>query len=166
MTISGLIFFRTLQARQSSIDQRFPLQELKYCSSTPVTPCIVSFSQDADGNMLVSFLTEGAFYPDFYLRITAGETDHIYVCQKANTFATTVYCTGKTLPVGEVLHFYVISLNGDIVLAQGNFPILGIALAGPDIFSPTSPVTVTPPFGFTPEVTPSPSYPSYPGARP
>ena len=166
MTIAGLILFRIWEGRQSRVDQRFPLQELKYCGSTPVTPCIVSFSQDADGNMLVSLLTNGAFYPDFYLKITTEETEHIYVCEKTNTFATSVYCTGKLLPVGEVLHFYVISLNGDIVLAQGNFPILGIALAGPDVFAPTSTVTVTPPIGFTPEATPSPSYPSYPGGRP
>jgi hypothetical protein len=157
LTISGLVFFREWRGSQASVDQRFPLQELKYCSPSPVTPCVVSFSQDSDGNMLVNLLTEGAFYPDFYLKITAGETDHIYVCQKANTFATSVYCTGKALPAGEVLHFFVISLNEDIVLAQGNFPIIGIALAGPGVFSPPT---------VTPEVTPSPSYPSYPGIRP
>lgn len=162
LTVSGLVF-QQWRRNQARVDQRFPLQELKYCSSSPVTPCVVSFSQEADGNMLVSFLTEGAFYPDFYLKITADDTDHIYVCQKANTFATSVYCTGKALPVGEVLQFYIISVNGDIVLAQGNFPIIGIALAGPEVFSPP---TVTPTNVFTPEVTPSPSYPSYPGTRP
>ncbi len=111
--------------------------------------------------MLVSLVTEGAFYPDVYLKIKAGETDHIYVCEKANTFATSVYCTGKALPVGQVLQFYVISVNGDVVLAQGNFPIIGMALAGPSIFLSPTPTDV-----FTPEVTPSPSYPSYPGRRP
>ncbi len=111
--------------------------------------------------MLVNFLTEGAFYPDFYLKITAGETDHIYVCEKADTFATSVYCTGKALPVGEVLQFYVISVNGEVVLAQGNFPIIGMALAGPGIF-----LSPTPTHDFTLQVTPSPSYPSYPGASP
>jgi hypothetical protein len=165
LTISGLIFFREWRRSQTHVDQRFPLQELKYCSSSPVTPCVVSFSQDADGNMLVSFLTEGAFYPDFYLKITAGETDHIYVCQKVNTFATSVYCTGKILAVGEVLQFFVISLNEDIVLAQGNFPIIGIALAGPVVFSPPTPTVISTDV-FAAEITPSPSYPSYPGARP
>lgn len=115
--------------------------------------------------MLVSFLTDGAFYPDFYLKITAGKKEHIYVCEKADTFATSVYCTGKALPVGEVLQFYVISVNGDVVLAQGNFPIIGMALAGPEIFlSPTAGSISTD--SITPEVTPNPSYPSYPGARP
>lgn len=161
LTIAGLVLYREWRKNQARVEQRFPLQQLKYCSSSPVTPCIVSFSQDSDGNMLVNFLTEGAFYPDFYLKITAGETDHIYVCEKADTFATSVYCTGKALPVGEVLQFYVISVNGEVVLAQGNFPIIGMALAGPGIF-----LSPTPTHDFTLQVTPSPSYPSYPGASP
>lgn len=168
LSVAGLIFFRDGRKGRARVEERFPLQRLDYCSPEPVTPCIVSFSQDAEGNMLVSFLTAGAFYPDFYLKVKADETDHIYVCQKANTFATSVYCTGAALPLGEVLQFYVISLNGDVVLAQGNFPIIGIALAGPVVFSPTSvltPVTPTDVF-LNPEVTPSPSYPSYPGAGP
>lgn len=165
LSIAGFVFFREQSRGRARVDQRFPLQELKYCGSSPVTPCVVSFSQDADGNMLVSFLTDGAFYPDFYLKITTDENEHIYVCQKANTFATSVYCTGKALPVGEVLHFFIISIHEDIVLAQGNFPIIGMALAGPEIFSSPTPI-VTPTGILTPEITPSPSYPSYPGARP
>lgn len=161
LTISGLVLYREWRRNQARVEQRFPLQQLKYCSSSSLTPCVVSFSQDAGGNMLVNFLTEGAFYPDFYLKITAGKTDHIYVCEKASTFATSVYCTGKALPVGQVLQFYVVSVNGDVVLAQGNFPIIGMALAGPGIF-----LSPTPTSEFAPEMTPSPSYPSYPGARP
>lgn len=160
LIVAGLAF-REWRRNQARVEQRFPLQELKYCSSYPVTPCVVSFSQDSQGNMLVSLVTEGAFYPDIYLKIKAGETDHIYVCEKANTFATSVYCTGKAMPVGQMLQFYVISVNGDVVLAQGNFPIIGMALAGPGVFLSPTPTDV-----FTPEVTPSPSYPSYPRTRP
>jgi hypothetical protein len=58
LTISGLVLWRVSKKNQANVDQRFPVQGLKYCSSSPVTPCVVSFSQDADGNMLVSFLTE------------------------------------------------------------------------------------------------------------
>lgn len=167
LVISGLALWRERQRNQARVDRRFPLQGLKYCGSTPVTPCVVSFSQDADGNMLVSFLTDGAFYPDFYLKIKAGENEHIYVCEKVNTFATSVYCTGKALPVGVVLQFFIISLNEDVVLAQGDFPIIGMALAGPGIFSsPTPTVSSVPTDDLFPESTPSPSYPSYPGTRP
>jgi hypothetical protein len=174
LIVSGLVLWRERQRNQARVDQRFPVQGLKYCSSSPVTPCVVSFSQDADGNMLVSFLTDGAFYPDFYLKIKAGEEEHIYVCEKVNTFATSVYCTGKAMPVGVVLQFFIISLKEDVLLAQGNFPIIGIALAAPGIFAPPTPTTgptavftsVTPEIPETPESTPSPSYPSYPGRQP
>jgi hypothetical protein len=164
LTLSGLALFREWKSRQSRVDQRFPLQGIGYCSSNPVRPCVVSFSQDSDGNMLVNFLTDGAFYPDFYLTIRTGETDHIYVCKKVNKFATSVYCTGKTLPVGEVLQFRIFSVNEEVLLAQGNFPIIGMALATPNVFVPPTPtITVSPTDVFVPETTPSPSYPSYPG---
>ena len=167
LVVSGFALRREWNKRQARVERRYPLQQLKYCGSRPVTPCVVSFSEDSRGNMLVNFLTSGAFYPDFYLKIKAGEVEHIYVCEKADTFATSVYCTGEALPVGQVFQFYIFSLNEDVVLAQGNFPIIGIALAAPDVFStPTS--AATPPVVLisTVESTPSPSYPSYPGASP
>ena len=167
LIIAGLALWRQRQRNQARVEQRYPVQGLKYCGSSPVTPCVVSFSQDADGNMLVSFLTDGAFYPDFYLKIKAGEEEHIYVCEKVNTFSTTVYCTGKALPVGVVLQFFIISLNGDVLLAQGNFPIIGMALAGPQDYLPPTPTkTVSPTDDLIPETTPSPSYPSYPDPGP
>jgi hypothetical protein len=175
LTVFGLALWRESKRNQARVDQRFPLQGLKYCGSTPVTPCVVSFSQDADGNMLVNFLTAGAFYPDFYLKIKAGEDEYIYVCEKVDTFSTSVYCTGKVMPVGEVLQFFIISLHEDVVLAQGNFPIIGMALAAPGVFVlptltaislPTHVPTEVPTDDPLPESTPSPSYPSYPGPRP
>jgi hypothetical protein len=165
LTLSGLALRQASQSRQARVEQRFPLQGLGYCTSNPVTPCVVSFGLDRDGKMLVTFLTAGAFYPDFYLTIKTGENEHVYVCQKVDTFATSVYCTGKALPVGEVLQFQIFSINEEVLLAQGNFPIIGMALAPPELFASATP-TITPTGASTPERTPSPSYPSYPGTRP
>jgi hypothetical protein len=80
-----------------------------------------------------------------------------------------VYCIGKALPVGEVLHFQIFSIHEEVLLAQGNFPIIGVALVTPPVFASETPATtptVTPTGVFTPESTPSPSYPGYPGSRP
>ena len=161
LALVGLAQLRDSNSKQARVDRRFPLQKLGYCSSGPVKPCVVSFSQDSDGKMLVSFLTEGAFYPDFYLTIRTDENDHIYVCEKIDRFATSVYCTGKALPVGAAYQFLIFSINEEVLLAQGSFPIIGLALAMPDIYSsPTPSVTLA---GFpTPESTLTPSYPSYP----
>ena len=167
-----MIFLRKdWTSEQPRVDQRFPLQGLDYCNSDQITPCIVSFGLDAQGNMLVSFLTSGAFYPDFYLKIKTETGEYTYVCEKAYTFATSVYCTGKAMPVGQALQFLIISLNEEVLLAQGSFPIIGMALVTPiDFTAPTATATptLTPIVGTPPEVTatPSPSYPSYPGPPP
>lgn len=133
-------------------------------------PCVVSFSQESDGTMLVHFLTDGAFYPDFYLIIKTAESEHIYVCDKVDRFATSVYCTGKTLPVGVVYQFLIFSLKEEILIAQGSFPIIGMALVTPVVIAPPT-ETPTPttfvestegPAVTGPRGTPSPSYPSYP----
>lgn len=174
LIISGVALFKRWQGGPAQVDQRSPLQRLSYCSSNQILPCIVSFSLNADGNMLVSFLTTGAFYPDFYLKIKQDDEQHIYSCQKVNKFATSVYCTGAALPLGEVFQFSIFSLKEDVLLAEGNFAIIGLALGTPIIFSsptlgtPSTPSTEefqtpTPVQTVqTPTRTLTPSYPNYP----
>jgi hypothetical protein len=172
LIISGsVILLRVWKSGQAHVSQRAPLSGLGYCSSPQVTPCIVSFSLDSDGKMLVSFLTDGAFYPDFYLKIRQGENENIYQCRKVNKFATSVYCTGMVMPLGEILQFLIISKNEDVLLAEGNFAIIGLALGTPEIFSsptlgtpsPTEGPILTTPTQVTLTPRPSPTSPSYPG---
>jgi hypothetical protein len=157
LIVSALVLARN--NKQASVERRFPLQALGYCTSNEVKPCVVSFSLDSKGNMLVNFLTDGAFYPDFYLKIKTDEKDYLYVCQKVSKVATSVYCTGRNLPLGKIFQFLIFSLNEDVLLAQGNFPIIGMALGTPGIYLSPTPTT-------TPGGTSTPSYPSYPNARP
>jgi hypothetical protein len=172
-----MVLFNEWQSGRASVDRRFPLQRLSYCSSDQVTPCIVSFSLDSNGNMLVSFLTTGAFYPDFYLKIKQDENEHIYNCQKVNKFSTNVYCTGAVLPLGEVFQFSIFSLKEEVLLAEGNLSIIGLALGTPVILAPPTlgtPLTPSPTESLilrtptltraTPTSTPTlpPSYPNYP----
>jgi len=140
--LSGSFLFNKWKSSQARVGQRFPLQRIGYCSSDQVTPCIVSFSLDSDGSMLVNFLTTGAFYPDFYLKIKHDEAQHIYVCQKVNKFAASVYCTGAAMPLGVVLQFSIFSINEDVLLAEGNLAIIGLAFGTPEVIS--SPTIGTP----------------------
>lgn len=175
MMIPGSLFLRNeWLSMQAGVDQRKPVPRLGYCSSDQVTPCIVSFSLDADGQMTVSILIEGPRFPNFYLRIRHGKGENTYICQRVKGSATYVYCTGAPLPLGETFQFFLFSLNGETTLAQGNFPIIGMALGTPDIFSsptlgtPSPSVTIsatgTLPSGTsTPiQATPTPPTPSYP----
>lgn len=156
LIISGFAWFKEWQSNQASVDRRFPLQRLSYCSSDQVTPCIVSFSLDSDGDMLVNFLTTGVFYPDFYLKIKQGEEQHIYICQKVSRFATSVYCTGAAMPLGEVFQFSLFSLKEDVLLAEGNFSIIGLAIGTPAIVSLTPSAQVTMSSTESPLETPTP----------
>jgi hypothetical protein len=74
------------------------------------------------------------------------------------------------MPVGETLQFLVISKRKDIPLAEGRFPIIGLALATPEVAptplseTPFTPIptddsfTVTPtPIDAPPNVSPPPS---------
>ena len=178
LTISGFAWFKEWQSRQVRVDQRFPLQRLSYCDSEQVMPCIVSFSLGPNGDMIVSFLTTGAFYPDFYLKIKQGETNHIYTCQKVSKFATSVYCSGAALPLGETFQFSILSLKEGVLLAEGGLSIIGLAIGTPVVAVLTQPeaatasptgsllqtptlvrTTPTPPLSYPNTSYPNPSYP-------
>lgn len=147
-----------------------PATELVYCADEQIRPCVVSFSLDADENMLVNLLfpTEQSF-PSFYLKITRGGSATSYTCRWTDLAAGSAYCTGpKQLP-GETLTFQLISAGNEILLAQGNlsiiglaFPTLGVALITPQ----EAPTMLIPPLAPTASLLlllPTPSLPSYPG---
>ena len=180
--VYGLFERRTEQPRAN---QRAPLSELGYCSSEDVRPCIVSFSLDSDGNMLVNILTPETSFPAFYLKIIHEAGENIYECQKVKKFPENVYCIGEEMRVGEILQFLILSTREDSLLAEGNFAIIGLALPTPEddltaVITPTPQdemtATVSPteagPFGTVtaaptrPKSTPSPSYPNPPYPNP
>ena len=189
LIIAGLVLLsRELRTRQAQVNQREPLQGLGYCDSRQVTPCIVSFSRDSGGKMLVNILTDGTSFPDFYLKIKHSQGESIYPCTEVKRFSTSVYCAGKILPLGEELQFYILSIDDNRLLAQGNFSIIGMAFSTMEIFghategslSVSGTVSLTEDFPIqtptvtqgtstrTPTLTQTPSYPnpSIPTATP
>ena len=174
----GLIQWRREPPRAN---QRSPLAEVAYCSPEDVTPCIVSFSLDSDGNMLVNLLTPEASFPAFYLKIVHKDGESLYECQKVAKFSEHVYCLGETMPIGEILQFLLISKSDNSLLAEGKFAIVGLALPTPEgqltaavsPISSVSPTQETPLATLTvtvtspgPKSTPSPSYPNPPYPNP
>jgi hypothetical protein len=156
--------------KQLGINQRSPISSLGYCNADVKRPCVVSFSLDSNGNMLVNLLMPADPFPNFYLKITDSRGDSRYKCRRAQGFSTTVYCTGEEMHPGEELQFVLASMDGDAVLAEGSFSIVGLALATPAeaLDSPTpssTPEQLTGTPG-TPRPTPSltsgtpPSYPN------
>ena len=176
LILIGLFLLRRdVDSGRPGVNRREPVPGLAYCASDQVTPCIVSFSRDQNGKMLVNILTDSSF-PDFYLKITHDDGESIYPCQQVESFSTSVYCIGKALSLGEVFHFFLLSIDDNRLLAQGNFSIIGMALSTVEIFSPSTPgilssvITVSPTRGTptrtptagtgTPTRTPTLSYPN------
>jgi hypothetical protein len=136
--VGVILLSQELQSRPSQVSQREPVPALSYCDSEQHTPCIVSFSLDTNGSMLVNILIEGPSFPGFYLKIRHPEGESIYPCQALAGFSTSVYCTGKALPMGEELQFFIHAMDDNRLLAQGNFSIIGMALSTVQVFvSPT-----------------------------
>jgi len=174
LSIAGIGFLFSRLKPQPQAKQRPLISELVYCNSHDIKPCIVSFSLDADGNMLVNMLTPSASYPNFYLTVSDGSVENRYECQQVEDFPTNVYCTGVEMLPGEALQFTLFALEDDSVLAEGSFAIIGLLLATPESeASATSLANETPTPGLLEFPTPTlrvpatrtPSYPnptSYP----
>ena len=140
--IYGLLWW---QSRGPGMGEREPIPALAYCSSNDARPCIASFSLDADGRMLVNVLAPGLSFPPFYLKIIHNAGENIYECKKLQKFLTSVYCIGEVMRLGEVLQFMLISVDGEVTLAEGSFTIIGLALATPEFadLSPTVDLTAS-----------------------
>lgn len=177
LVIAGVGFLLSRLKTEPRAQQKALVSELGYCSSNDLKPCIVSFSVDADGGMLVNMLIPAASYPYFYLTISNASTTNRYDCQQVEDFPTNIYCTGAEMYPGAVLQFNLVALKDDAVLAEGNFAIIGLLLSNPPEEATEAPVATEPPTEsptpflleiFTPlpnDVTATPSYPnptSYP----
>jgi hypothetical protein len=137
--------------------QGTPASSLTYCSDEQTRPCVVSFSVDVDGNMLVNLLLPDRFFPSFYLMVRRGQQEILYDCRRVNAAPNSAYCIGEKLPPGEVLHLMLLSTGDDILLAEGDLSIIGLAFPTMEVVTPT-PITATP---GTPTVSPTPTRPSF-----
>ncbi|HEX2997750.1 MAG TPA: hypothetical protein VHP14_23205 [Anaerolineales bacterium] len=127
------------QPKPGVVGHHEPLPGFGYCNSLQTKPCILSFNLNKDGGMIINVLTDSL--QDFYINIKDEEGDRIYECKRVREYSTHVTCTGDTLPVGKTLNFLVISKKDNTSFAQGTFPIVGMALATPQIRITPTPFT-------------------------
>ena len=129
----SILLLRQWNSRQAETGQREPLQGLSYCSSNQLRPCVLSFSLDPTGRMVINLLTDRRA-TNIHLKVEQGEHETVYPCQTTEGFSTSLACTGEKLPVGEALSFVIVSNAEDVALAEGTFPIIGLAMATPEVF--------------------------------
>ena len=169
----GATLFTKKGEPRPRLGNRSPVETLAYCGTDEDKLCIVSFNQDDLGQMLVNFQTPNPYYPEFILSITFNGQENLYGCERGEQPPNSMLCSGAMQVPGEILQFKVVSKNWGTLLAEGNFAIIGIALATPeniptvtdegfiDTPAPT-PVFPTARSTFTPFPTRTPATPSYP----
>lgn len=138
---TSFFFSRAWKSNQPHVGQRTVLPSLSYCASNQVRPCVESFQLDSDGKMIIHVLAPRSV-PAFEIRIRSVQTEKRYPCQREQRSSLQVSCTGEVLPVGEKLQFVIVSLEEDALLAEGRFPIIGIALATPEFAVTPTPVSI------------------------
>ena len=82
--------------------------------------------------MLVNFQVPRLFYPEFLLVINRFGVESIYECKEAKGISMGVTCAGASQVPGEVLQFKVVSIEDNVLLAEGKFQIIGIAISTPE----------------------------------
>src|SRR5215211_4494910 len=131
VVLYSLIQLLPREEERLRIGHRSMLTTLSYCDAEPDRLCVVSFTQDVDGSMQVIFQTPRSSYPVFILKIQNGEKVSTYKCQRIENIPTGMVCTGESQVPGQILQFTVLSKLSGIILAEGQFAIIGIALLTP-----------------------------------
>jgi hypothetical protein len=150
LAAGSIIALNELKDKPGSIGHREPLPGFGYCSSKQIRPCVLAANSKPNGTTVISVLVEPRLR-NFYIKIGDEEKEYVYTCEKGERKSIYAFCTGKTMPVGKALSFLVISNKGDTVVASGNFPIVGLALATPEIAIPTVTPAYTPAFNHGPK---------------
>jgi hypothetical protein len=138
VVVIGLV--RSIPARGSDpqIGHRSPAAKLAYCNPGDTMLCIVSFGQIEGGDMQVNFQLPSTIYPPFDLVINRYGVESTYECQRTKGYLGGVTCSGPSQVPGEILQFKVIARKGGILVAEGKFAIIGIAISTPeDLLTPT-----------------------------
>lgn len=133
-----LLIQNAWKAGQGHVESREPLPAFGYCSSVQVRPCVLSFNLSADGGMLINVLTRSS--QDVYIKIRHETDEYLYECTRARRNSAFVSCTGKALPVGGTYSFLIISKEKNTTLAEGSLPIIGMALATPEVYITPTPI--------------------------
>lgn len=142
LCISGSsLLLNEWRGKRGQVGHRIPLAGLGYCSSQQVRPCILSFNLNPGGGMVINVLVRGST-PDFYVRVNHDAGEDTYECRHAGLYSTRVLCTGKTMPVGKTMSFRLVSIEEDTTLAEGSFPIIGMALATPQVYFTPTPILI------------------------
>jgi hypothetical protein len=146
LVIIGLV--RSIEGPSSDprprLGHRSPALKLDYCAPEDMRLCVVSFGQIEGGDMLVNFHLPAVIYPPFTLVIDRFGVESAYQCNRTKGFLGGMTCRGASQVPGEILLFKVFAQSDGALIAEGRFPIIGIAISTPeDLLTSTGTATAT-----------------------
>jgi len=130
---------------------------LRYCKPEDTRLCVVSFGQIEGGDMLVNFQLPSVIYPPFTLVINRYGVESAYKCTRTKGFLGGMTCSGAPQTPGEILQFKVVAQKDGSLIAEGKFPIIGIAISTPEIISTTTETPTASLTEFPSDLTPFPT---------
>jgi hypothetical protein len=107
--------------------------------------------------MLVNFQLPTVIYPPFTLVINRYGVDSAYECTRTKGFLRGMTCSGAPQTPGEILQFKVIAKKDGTLIAEGKFPIIGIAISTPENLSTATETPTGGPTETPTALTPSPT---------
>jgi hypothetical protein len=149
-----------------------PPPDLTRCGAAPTAFCIVTFSLDVPGRMLIVLFVPAGSPTDFQLVVDYKGVQSAYPCQLTSDSPTTFNCAGAEIPLGDAITVDIFTADGSEVLAHGEFVVTAFALptvsmeegdsSTPDLFGSGNEGLTTPSARRTPSIhlTPTVGHPT------
>ncbi|MBI3162067.1 MAG: hypothetical protein HYZ23_06140 [Chloroflexi bacterium] len=99
------------------------------CDDSDEDLCVISFGKNGADGMVIAFQLPRADYPAFQAIATNKGVENIYPCEAVASAPMIVYCTGAATPLGESLAIEIRAIEGNILIARGDFTLMALMVA-------------------------------------
>ncbi|GAB4424569.1 MAG: hypothetical protein Kow002_14100 [Anaerolineales bacterium] len=108
--------------------------EITYCDIATSEICLISFGYADTDEMLITFAIRKPVYQKTTLMVMHNNKSYEYPCEPLEAATDRIFCSGKSIPLNELIDITVFSKNG-MALARGAF-VTDLDISQP-ITSPT-----------------------------
>jgi hypothetical protein len=109
--------------------------QMTLCDVNASGICLVSFGADQMNQMVINLHMPRGNYPEMYAVVTSRGSANRFTCQTVEDSPKSVYCTGTRTPLGEPVSLKLIATENEVLIAEGTFVVMAIALPSPMNFT-------------------------------
>jgi hypothetical protein len=95
---------------------------LGYCSNLE-SLCVMSFSSDSVGNLLIAIKNKTPELAEFYAKINQPGVSNLYPCQKVKFTPEVYYCFGDPIANADMATMEIYSKDDDQLIASGSLQV-------------------------------------------